>query len=167
MATRRSAGIVLFRRTAEGIEVLLGHLGGPLWARKDERAWSIPKGEYTHGEDAFATARREFAEELGSPAPDVVYAELGSVRQAGGKVVTVWCAEAEFDAAHIRSNTFAMEWPRHSGRMQTFPEVDRAEWFAADPARRKLVSGQTVFVDRLMALLAPTLSSTPGATLTE
>lgn len=166
MATTKlpSAGLLLHRGTGARLEVLLAHMGGPFWARKDDAAWSIPKGEYEHGEDAFATARREFAEELGAPAPEVAWSELGSVRQAGGKVVTVWCGESDLDVTRIVSNTFTMEWPRHSGRMQTFPEVDRAAWFTPEDARRKLVAGQVVFVDRLVSLLATSTSAGPAPT---
>ena len=144
------------RRPAEEmvVEVLLAHLGGPFWARKDGGAWSLPKGEYGPGEDAFTAARREFQEEMGSPAPDVAYAELGGVVQTGGKVVTAWAAESDFDAAGIVSNTFDLEWPRGSGRLQSFPEVDRAAWFTIDDARPKLGKGQRPFLDRLLESLA-------------
>lgn len=156
MPPKLSAGLLLYRRRDEAVQLLLAHMGGPFWARKDEGAWSIPKGEYAQGEDAFAAAAREFAEELGSPAPPIEYAELGSVRQAGGKVVTVWCGEHDLDVTTVVSNTFAVQWPRNSGRMQTFPEVDRADWFEPGVARRKLVAGQVPFVDRLLALLGET-----------
>jgi predicted NUDIX family NTP pyrophosphohydrolase len=145
-----SAGLLLHRRGTDTIEVLLVHMGGPLWARKDEGAWSIPKGEYLPDEDPLAAARREFAEELGGPAPvDVEYRALGDVRQGNGKVVSAWAAEADFDAASAVSNLFEMEWPPRSGRLQSFPEIDRAEWFPLDVARTKLIPAQAAFLDRL------------------
>ncbi|MGY1592329.1 NUDIX domain-containing protein [Geodermatophilus sp. SYSU D00708] len=145
---RTSAGVLLYRRGPGGVEVLIGHMGGPFWARKDDGAWSIPKGEYGDGEDPFTVARREFEEELGSPVPADDFLPLGELR-AGGKVLTVWAAEGDLDAATCRSNTFALEWPPRSGRVQEFPEVDRAAWFALDGARTKLVKGQVPFLDRL------------------
>jgi predicted NUDIX family NTP pyrophosphohydrolase len=130
--------------------VLLVHPGGPFWARKDLGAWSIPKGEYAEGEDPLAVARREFAEELGAePAGD--FWELGELVQPSRKVVTVWAVEGDFDVAGLKSNTFELEWPPKSGRKAQFPEVDRAEWFAPDQARQKILSGQREFIDRLMA----------------
>jgi predicted NUDIX family NTP pyrophosphohydrolase len=157
MPGKLSAGLLLYRRRHhEGeivLEVLLGHMGGPFWARKDDGAWSIPKGEYRPAEDPFAAAKREFEEELGSAPPVVEYRELGSVSQAGGKLVTVWAAEADFDAAGAVSNTFELEWPRGSGQMQSFPEIDKASWFTAEVARVKLVRGQQPLIDRLMRLL--------------
>ena len=149
---RTSAGILLYRRGAAGPEVLLGHMGGPLWARKDAGAWSIPKGEYGPGEEPFAVALREFEEELGSPCPAGDFVELGEVR-ASGKVLTMWAAEGDLDAAACVSNTFALEWPPRSGRVQEFPEVDRAEWLALDTAREKLVTSQRAFLDRLLERL--------------
>jgi predicted NUDIX family NTP pyrophosphohydrolase len=151
---RTSAGVLLYRRDPDlGVEVLIGHMGGPFWARKDDGAWSIPKGEYGAGEDAFAVARREFEEELGSPVPAEDFLPLGELR-ASGKVLTVWAAEGDLDAAACRSNTFALEWPPRSGRVQEFPEVDRAAWFAVDAARTKLVKAQVPFLDRLTDALA-------------
>jgi predicted NUDIX family NTP pyrophosphohydrolase len=148
---RRSAGVLLYRR-APDLQVLLGHMGGPFWARRDEGAWSLPKGEYADGEDALAAARREFAEEVGSPVPAESLVPLGEVR-AGAKVLTVWAAEGDLDAAAVRSNTFSLEWPPRSGRVQEFPEIDRAAWFGLDEARVKLVTGQVPYLDRLRALL--------------
>jgi predicted NUDIX family NTP pyrophosphohydrolase len=153
MPPKLSAGLLLYRRgvlVGENVlEVLLGHMGGPFWARKDNGAWSIPKGEYGPAEDPFAAAQREFREELGSAPPQGDYRELGSVTQSGGKLVTVWAAEADFDATVVASNTFELEWPRGSGRIQSFPELDRAGWFTVDVARDKLVKGQRPFLDRL------------------
>ncbi|MFC4947862.1 NUDIX domain-containing protein [Pseudonocardia sp. GCM10023141] len=152
-----SAGLLLHRPDpsgAGGVELLLGHMGGPYWARKDERAWSIPKGEHGPEEDPRAAAVREFTEEMGSPPPAGELAELGAVRQRGGKIVTVFAAAGDFDAERIVSNEFLLEWPPRSGRMQSFPEIDRAAWLDPDTARRKLVAGQVAFVDRLLAALA-------------
>jgi predicted NUDIX family NTP pyrophosphohydrolase len=146
----RSAGILLHRRGAGGREVLLVHPGGPFWAKRDDGAWSIPKGEYADGEDPQAAARREFEEELGSPLPDdAPLLELGEVRQRNGKQVVAWAAEGDLDATAARSNTFEMEWPPRSGRRQEFPEIDRAEWFPLARAREKLVPAQVEFLDRL------------------
>jgi len=147
---KRSAGILLYRERRGSIEVLLVHPGGPFWAKKDEGAWSIPKGEHEPDEDPLAAARREFAEELGSPAAgDAI--PLGEIRQKGGKLVAAWGVQGDLDPADVRSNTFEMEWPPRSGRRQTFPEVDRAEWFPPDVARAKLNPAQHAFLERLFA----------------
>jgi predicted NUDIX family NTP pyrophosphohydrolase len=150
-----SAGLLLYRRTP-ALQLLIAHLGGPFWARKDERAWSIPKGEYLDSEDPFAAAQREFAEELGAPAPALEYLQLGSTRLSSGKHITVWAGESDFDISRVRSNTFELVWPPRSGRLQSFPEIDRAEWVRPDLARSKLVASQVVFVERLVALLSDT-----------
>ena len=149
-----SAGLLLYRRTSGHVEVLLVHPGGPFWAKKDEGAWSIPKGEYEPGEDPFEVAIREFEEELGiaPPAADATM-PLGEVRQPSGKRVTAWALEGDVAVDEIHSNTFPMEWPPRSGRMQEIPEVDRAGWFDLDTARRKLLKGQVAFLDRLADLL--------------
>ena len=152
-AAKRSAGLLVFRRADAGIEVLLGHMGGPFWARKDAGAWSIPKGEYDADEPPQAAARREFEEELGMPPPDGPLIELGEVRQAGGKTVSAWAVEGELDPADVVPGTFRLEWPRGSGRMQEFPEVDRVAWFGLDSARAKLVSAQRDLLDRLVRRL--------------
>ena len=144
-----SAGLLLYRVTDDGVEVLLGHPGGPFWARKDDGAWSIPKGEHGPDEDPFAVALREFEEEMGSPVPAVDVVPLGAVRQSGGKVLTVWAAEGDLDAGRCVSNTFELEWPPRSGRLQEFPEIDRAAWFGLPEARTKLLKGQVPFLDRL------------------
>jgi predicted NUDIX family NTP pyrophosphohydrolase len=146
---RRSAGIVLYRSGAAGIEVLLVHPGGPFWAKKDAGAWSIPKGEYEDGEDPLACALREFEEETGTRLADDDLVELGSVRQKSGKQVTAWAVAGDLDPASVRSNTFVMEWPPRSGRQAEFPEIDRAEWFGLDAAREKLVGGQVELIERL------------------
>ncbi|MGY1750921.1 NUDIX domain-containing protein [Modestobacter sp. SYSU DS0511] len=154
MPTRRSAGILLHRVGAAGPEVLIGHMGGPFWARKDDGGWSIPKGELEPDEDALAVALREFTEELGSPVPAEDFTPLGEARVTSGKVLTVWAAEGDLDADAAVSNTFPLEWPPRSGRVQEFPEIDRAAWFDLPTARSKLVKGQVVFLDRLAAHLA-------------
>ncbi|KUM33211.1 NUDIX domain-containing protein [Arthrobacter sp. EPSL27] len=164
--TVRSAGILLYRRTAgtDGttgaptggtpVEVWIAHMGGPFWSRKDDRAWSIPKGEYDDGEDPLAAAHREFAEEMGTPAPPADYFLLGSFRQPSGKVITVFSAEADFAPSQIVSNTFPLEWPRGSGTVRHFPEVDDARWVEESVARIKLVKGQLPVLDALMEHLA-------------
>jgi predicted NUDIX family NTP pyrophosphohydrolase len=153
--SKRSAGLMLFRRHDEGdgLEVMLVHMGGPFWARKDEGAWSIPKGEHGAGEEPLAVARREFEEEIGRPAPDGPLLELGEVRQSGGKVVTAWALEADIDVSEIESNSFEIEWPPRSGRMREFPEVDRAGWFDVETARTKLVRAQVGLLDALLERL--------------
>jgi predicted NUDIX family NTP pyrophosphohydrolase len=146
---KRSAGVLLFRRTASGIEVLLAHPGGPFWKHKDEGAWSIPKGEYGDQEDPLAAAKREFAEETGvTPSGDFI--PLGEVRQPGGKIVSVWAVEGDLDPRNLLSNTFSLTWPPNSGKWQEFPEIDRAEWFSLVTARRKILKGQTEILDRLL-----------------
>ncbi len=147
---RRSAGIMLYRRRQGALEVLLVHPGGPAWANRDAGAWSIPKGESLPGEELMDVARREFAEEMGSPVPATEFLELGELRTSSTKLVTIWAAEGDLDAASTRSNTFTMEWPPRSGRVQEFPEIDRAAWFGLDEARSKLVTGQVPFLDRLV-----------------
>jgi predicted NUDIX family NTP pyrophosphohydrolase len=150
VAAKTSAGILLHRLRDGEREVLLVHPGGPFWARKDAGAWSIPKGEYGDGDDPRAAALREFDEELGSPLPaGAELTDLGTVRQAGGKVITAFAASGDLDAAAITSNTFTIEWPPRSGRTQEFPEVDRAEWFGLDEAREKINPAQAELLDRL------------------
>ncbi|WP_315780671.1 MULTISPECIES: NUDIX domain-containing protein [unclassified Bradyrhizobium] len=144
----RSAGVLAFRRTARGLEVLLVHPGGPFWRNRDLGAWSIPKGEFGPGEQAEAVARREFAEELGT-ALTVPLRSLGEIRQRGGKIVEAFAAETELDADAIASNEFELEWPPRSGRMQRFPEVDRAAWFELAEARTRINSAQVPLLDRL------------------
>jgi predicted NUDIX family NTP pyrophosphohydrolase len=153
MALRKSAGILMYKRTADGVSVLLVHPGGPFWSKRDLGAWSIPKGEYGDGEEAEAAARREFAEELGGEFHGRL-TPLGEVRQKAGKVVAAFAAEGDFDAAGLASNSFEMEWPPRSGRRQSFPEVDRAEWFALPVARQKIIAGQCPLLDRLEAICA-------------
>ena len=150
--TATSAGILLYRHTHGGFEVLLVHPGGPFWAHKDLGAWSIPKGLPDEGEELLAAARREFHEETGFTA-DGPASPLGQVRQANGKTVHAWAIEGDVDAGQVKSNTFQMEWPRGSGRMRAFPEVDRAGWFPPDEARRRIIPAQAAFLDALDASL--------------
>ncbi|MCX4760306.1 NUDIX domain-containing protein [Streptomyces sp. NBC_01275] len=149
MTPKRSAGLLLFRRADDGPEVLLGHMGGPYFARKDAGAWSVPKGEYEPGETAWEAARREFQEELGLPPPDGEAIPLGEVRQGNGKIVTVWAIEADLDPAAVVPGTFTMEWPPKSGQMREFPELDRVAWFGLERAREVVVTAQAAFVHRL------------------
>jgi predicted NUDIX family NTP pyrophosphohydrolase len=149
----RSAGILLYRRREGRVEVLLVHPGGPFWARKDDGAWSIPKGECDGSEDPEAAARREFAEETGAGLPGALRA-LTPVAQSRGKTVHAFAAEGDLDPASVRSNSVSIEWPPRSGRRATFPEVDRAAWFALDDARRKILQGQRPLFDELRERLA-------------
>ncbi|MDF2846022.1 MAG: hypothetical protein K0R97_4 [Oerskovia sp.] len=145
-----SAGLLLYRVADGGaVEVLLGHMGGPLWARKDERGWTIPKGEHAPDEDPHDAAVREFTEELGSPPPDGPEVELGEVRQRAGKTVRAWARRADLDVSTAVSNTFEMEWPPRSGRRATFPELDRVAWVPLARARELVVAGQVGLLDRL------------------
>lgn len=153
MTTKRSAGLLLFRRRGTGTEVLIGHMGGPFWASRDEAAWSIPKGEYGPDEEPMAAARREFEEELGLQPPAGDWLPLGEMRQPGGKVVVVWAMEGDLDTSLVVPGTFTVEWPRGSGVLQEFPEIDRAGWFTPDAARPLLVAGQRIFLERLAPLL--------------
>ena len=153
MPPKRSAGLLLFRRLDREVEILIAHMGGPFWAKKDDGAWSIPKGEYEDGDDPLACALREFEEETGSTLPPGELVELDDVKQKGGKVVTAWAAEGDLDADAVRSNSFTMEWPPRSGRTAEFPEVDRAGWFGIDEAREKLNPAQAEFLDRLVGRL--------------
>lgn len=150
MSGRRSAGLLLFRHTGGGLEVLLGHMGGPFFAKRDAGAWTVPKGEYQPEEEtAWDAARREFQEELGLAPPDGEAVALGEVRQTGGKTVTAWAVEADLDPATISPGTFRMEWPPRSGQTREFPELDRVEWFGLDRARDVIVKAQAAFLDRL------------------
>lgn len=148
-----SAGLLLHRWADDVPEVLIGHPGGPFWARKDEGAWSIPKGEYASGEDPWDAARREFAEEIGCPAPNGPRRDLGTVTQPSGKALTVFAVSADLDLSGFRSNTFVMEWPKGSGRLQEFPELDRVAWLSVPDAHRKLLKGHRVFLQRLVSEL--------------
>lgn len=152
--TIRSAGILLYRgSSAPGLRVWLAHMGGPFWARKDAHAWSIPKGEYLDAEDPLPAALREFAEEMGTSAPAAEYVALGSFRQPSGKVITVFAAESDFRPDQIVSNTFKLEWPKGSGKIREYPEIDDAAWFTESEARTKLVRGQLPILDGLVQLV--------------
>ena len=146
---KKSAGLLLYRETAEGVEVLLVHPGGPFWAKKDDGSWSIPKGEFADGEEPLAAAKREFEEEMGvPPAGDLM--PLEPLRQPSGKVVFAWTLRSDFDPSTLKSNLFSMEWPPKSGQRQEFPENDRAAWFGVESAKRKIVKGQAPFLDQLL-----------------
>ncbi|MEU2065069.1 NUDIX domain-containing protein [Streptomyces sp. NPDC013455] len=147
--TKRSAGLLLFRHTDQGLEVLLGHMGGPFFAKKDAGAWTVPKGEYDPEEPAWEAARREFQEELGLAPPDGEALALGEVVQSNGKIVTAWAVAADLDPETIVPGTFTMEWPPRSGRTQEFPELDRVAWFTPDRARAVIIPAQAAFLDRL------------------
>ncbi|MBW0017306.1 MAG: NUDIX domain-containing protein [Mycobacterium sp.] len=146
-----SAGLLLYRAREGVVEVLLAHPGGPFWARKDDGAWSIPKGEHTDDEDPWPAAQREFCEEIGLPVPTGPCIDLGSLKQSGGKVVSAFAVRADLDITDARSNTFELEWPKGSGKTREFPEVDRVGWFPVARARAKILKGQLGFLDRLMA----------------
>jgi predicted NUDIX family NTP pyrophosphohydrolase len=146
-----SAGLLVFRERGAALELLLGHMGGPFWARKDAGAWSIPKGELDEGEDPLAGARREYAEELGHPPPDGPVVELGEIRQRAGKVVVAFAVEGDFDPELLDPGTFELEWPPRSGRRQAFPEIDRVAWFDLETAKERIVAGQVPLLDRLAA----------------
>jgi predicted NUDIX family NTP pyrophosphohydrolase len=148
---KHSAGLLLYRVRDGVVEVLIGHPGGPFWVRKDDASWSIPKGEYAEQEDPWEAARREFGEELGLPAPCGPRIDFDAVRQPSGKVLTAFAVDANLDITHARSNTFEMEWPKGSGKLRQFPEIDRVGWFTVAQARVKLLRGQVPVLDRLMA----------------
>jgi predicted NUDIX family NTP pyrophosphohydrolase len=150
----RSAGILLYRHSAEGgLELWIAHMGGPFWAGKQAHSWSLPKGEYLADEDPLVAARREFAEEMGTPPPEADYVLLGEFRQPSGKLITVFAAEADFQPGRIVSNTFPLEWPKGSGTIRDFPEIDDARWISEAEARGKLVKGQLPIVDALVRTL--------------
>jgi predicted NUDIX family NTP pyrophosphohydrolase len=149
-----SAGVLLYRIADDGVEVLLAHPGGPFWARKDDGAWSIPKGEYTEPEDPWLAARREFREEIGLDVPDGPRVEFAPVKQPGGKIVTAFAVHGDLDVTDTVSNTFELEWPRGSGRIREYPEIDRVAWLSVAQARSKLLKGQQPLLDRLVELVA-------------
>jgi predicted NUDIX family NTP pyrophosphohydrolase len=150
---KRSAGILMYRRGDKGLELLLVHPGGPFWRKRDAGAWSIPKGEYSPGEDPLAVAAREFEEETGARARGE-FQPLGELIQKGGKIVAAWAVEGDLDPATINSNTFEIEWPPKSGRKATFPEIDRAGWFSPEQAREKILPSQSPFITRLEKRIA-------------
>ena len=154
---KRSAGLLMFRRKAGGLELLLAHPGGPYWAGKDLGAWSLPKGETEEGEELLAAAQREFTEETGFTAQGP-FIDLGEARQASGKVVAAWAFEGDCEPQALKSNLFEMPWPPRSGKTAAFPEIDRIGWFTPDEALRRLIKGQRVFIERLAEKLAA-----PGA----
>ena len=149
---KQAAGILLYRRGRSGIEVLLAHPGGPLWARKDLGSWTMPKGQFVEGELPLDAAKREFEEEMGT-APSGVFQPLGTLKQPSGKIIHAWAAESDFDATTVKSNLFMMEWPPKSGRNGEFPEVDRAAWISIEEARHKIIKGQAPFLERLLAVV--------------
>ncbi|MET4429382.1 NUDIX domain-containing protein [Mycolicibacterium sp. 624] len=149
-----SAGVLLYRIADDGVEVLLAHPGGPFWARKDDGAWSIPKGEYTEPEDPWVAAQREFREEIGLDVPDGPRVEFAPVKQPGGKIVTAFAVHGDLDVTDTVSNTFELEWPRGSGRIREYPEIDRVAWLSVAQARSKLLKGQQPLLDRLVELVA-------------
>jgi predicted NUDIX family NTP pyrophosphohydrolase len=160
MPRKQAAGLLLFRGVVGALEVLLVHPGGPLWTRKDDGAWSIPKGEVEPDEDALAAARREVEEETGAR-PSGTFIALPPVRQTGGKIVHVWAIESDFDPASLESNLFEMEWPPKSGNRRSFPEVDRAAWFDLETAGRKILPSQAVVLQHLQERLTETGVRTP------
>ena len=145
-----SAGLLLYRITGAYVEVLIGHPGGPFWAKKDDGAWSIPKGEYAEGEDPWSAARREFEEELGKPPPDGPRIDFPPLRQPSGKIITAYAVRGDLDLDGAVSNTFTLEWPKGSGNVREYPEIDRVDWFSVDAARSKLLKGQRPLLDQLM-----------------
>jgi predicted NUDIX family NTP pyrophosphohydrolase len=152
-SSRRSAGLLVHRQRGPEREVLLVHPGGPMWAKRDAGAWSIPKGEYEPGEDPLAAAQREFEEEIGTAAPDGPVTDLGEVQQKGGKIVSAWAVAGDLDVTEITSNTVEVQWPPRSGKMLEIPEVDRAEWFGLHAAREKINPAQAELLDRLAEIL--------------
>jgi len=158
---KMSAGLLLYRHSDDGIEVLLGHPGGPFWRNRDLASWSIPKGLIAEGETPLAAAKREFAEETGHR-PRGKARALGEARQPGGKIVHAWAIEGDWDADSLKSNMFEMEWPPRSGRRQSFPELDRAGWFGTNEAHRKILQAQAVFLDRLLRVVAEKLLHGPS-----
>ena len=150
----KSAGLLLYRKAADGgFEFLLVHPGGPFWRNKDDGAWSIPKGEFADDEDPLKAAQREFKEELGVSAPQGKYIQLKPIKQKAGKVVHAWAVEGDFDPPRLRSNSFSLEWPPKSGKIQQFPEVDRAAWFSPEVARRKILAGQLPLIDQTLTFI--------------
>jgi len=145
-----SAGLLLYRFNNASVEVLIGHPGGPFWAKKDDGAWSIPKGEYVEGEDPWLAARREFEEELGKPPPDGPRVDFAPLKQPSGKIITAFAVRGDLDLTGTASNTFTLEWPKGSGNVREYPEIDRANWFSVVEARSKLLKGQRPLLDRLM-----------------
>jgi predicted NUDIX family NTP pyrophosphohydrolase len=161
---KKSAGLLVYRHSANqsGLEVLLVHPGGPFWRNKDQGAWTIPKGEFDDDEDPLAAAKREFKEETGSPSPSGQPIQLTPIRQKGGKVVHAWAIEGDFDPATLKSNWFEMEWPPRSGKVERFPEIDRAEWFTTEVATGKILQGQQELLGELLRIVALPSGSNAG-----
>jgi predicted NUDIX family NTP pyrophosphohydrolase len=149
---KKSAGLLMFRFKNEVLELLLCHMGGPFWKKKDSCAWTIPKGEYEEGEDPFDAAKREFLEETGIT-PEGTFIKLTPLKQSGGKEISAWAFESDCDVSKVKSNTFELEWPPHSGKIQHFPEIDRAEWFIISIAHEKILKGQVGFIEELCSVL--------------
>ena len=152
MTTKQSAGLLMYRKRGQSVQVLLVHPGGPFWVKKDLGSWSMPKGEFSEDEDALKAARREFEEETGF-LPTGNFIRVGAIKQPSGKLIHAWAFEGDLDAKKIKSNTFSVEWPPQSGKQQEFPEVDRAEWFTIESAREKIVKGQVEFLDELLRVV--------------
>lgn len=157
---KQSAGVLVYRRRGSVVEVLLGHPGGPFWAKKDKGAWSVPKGEVEAGEDLMEAAKREFQEEVGHPAPEGEYIELGSIKRSS-KEIFAWAIEGDLDTNSILSNTIQIEWPYKSGQQIEIPEIDRAAWIPLDKAPEKMHTGQDVFISRLAEILGVSLQGPP------
>ncbi len=162
MAKKQSAGLLLYRQKDGNLEVLIAHPGGPFFAKKDDGVWSIPKGLYEEDEDPFDAAKREYEEEIGSPAPTTQYIDLGEIKRSDDKAIRAWAVEGDVDENRVKSNLFEMEWPPKSGRMQQFPEIDKALWFEINSASVKLQPAQVEFLKRLAENLSigftPTIS---------
>ena len=156
---KHSAGVLLYRRSNNTVEVLLAHPGGPFWTKKDTGAWSIPKGEFTEDEDPQHAAIREFSEETGHQVPSSKLTDIGEIKMSSGKIVTAWSAEGDLDPNTLVSNTFTMEWPPRSGTTQEFPEVDRVRWFSLPVARNKILKAQIPFIENLVLHLSIDLDS--------
>jgi len=161
---KQSAGLLMYRRRSGLLQILLVHPGGPFWAKKDIASWSIPKGEYSEGEDPFSVAKREFEEETSFPPRGLAFTPLTSLRQPSGKIVHAWAVEGDCDASAVKSNSFSIEWPPHSGKIQEFPEVDRAEWFAIDEAKLKILTGQRGFLEELEGMTGCKEKPSPSIT---
>lgn len=157
----QSAGILVYRKTGNGIEVMLGHPGGPYWAKKDKGSWSIPKGVYKDNEAPLEAAKREFREEIGQACPEGEFIDLGSIKLASGKIISAWAIEGDLDVSIIKSNLFELEWPPKSGQLQQYPEIDQANWYPIDKAPEKLHKGQSEFIGRLAEKLGTKLQPLP------
>jgi len=153
MGKKKSAGLLLYRENSGGLEVLLVHPGGPFWQKRDDGAWTIPKGEFDDDEDPLKAAKREFEEETGTAPPDGKFIPLEPVKQPGGKTVYAWAINGDFDPTKLRSNMFPMEWPPNTGKLQQFPEIDRAAWLKPDIAKRKITRGQARLIDQLIKIV--------------